>query len=82
MHTAVINTADTEFDGPGDSVRVNQWQKYIEASLDWHCVMIELKQIRRIPIQNLLFAGKESANQLSIGQYIQHCMVGSNILNR
>jgi len=61
---------------------INNCHHLIKASLDWCGVMAKLEQVGRLPIHDFLFARKETTNQFSVGQGIQHCMIRLNICGR
>ena len=64
MHAAVIDIAHAKGDGSIHSSIVQQGQQRIQAAPDGFCIVVELEQIRRLPVQKLPFARQEAAELL------------------
>ena len=82
VYTSVEYVAGTGFDCSVHSAFVNNCHHLIKASLDWCGVVAKLEQVRRLPIHNFLFAGKETTNQFPVRHGIQHGMIGLNVHSR
>ena len=82
VNTSVVHVAGTDFDRSVHGTFVNNCHHLIKASLDWGGVMAKLEQVGRLPIHDFLFARKETTNQFSVGQGIQHCVIRLNVCGR
>ena len=61
VYTSMIEIAETRFDRSIDCLFINQDQQCIQASFHWTRIVVELKQIRRLPLRDLLSSRQKSA---------------------
>ena len=54
MHSFVVDIADSAFDCPVNSSFINGWQQFVKAAFDRRCVIVKLKQVGSLPIDNFI----------------------------
>jgi len=62
VNTAMVYITGTDFDRSVHRAFVNKCHHFIKTSLDRCGVMAKLKQIGRLPIHKIIFAGKKTAD--------------------
>ena len=76
VHAAVENVARTGLDGPLCRRIAHQRLELIQTAPKGLCVIVELEEVGTLPAENIRLAGQETADQLPLGQRVQHGAVG------